>query len=125
MREARYTEAEWRTIDDMRRYWNAMCDCDVVPIDTDDLTEVKRFAGGFNATIGDGGSLVALMANMEARNGRLALFGEEGGDRRVAGFGRELAHLRCRWAIGEVSARGGRVRKAPRRGGWRAGSLRG
>lgn len=29
-----------------------------------------------NATIGDGGSLVALMANMEARNGRLALFGD-------------------------------------------------
>ena len=39
MREPRYTEAEWRTIDDMRRYWNAMCDCDVVPIDTDDLKE--------------------------------------------------------------------------------------
>lgn len=39
MREPRYTEAEWRTIDDMRRYWNAMCDCDIVPIDTDDLKE--------------------------------------------------------------------------------------
>lgn len=39
MSQARYTEDEWRTIDDMRRYWSAMCDCDVVPIDTDDLKD--------------------------------------------------------------------------------------
>lgn len=45
MREPRYTEAEWRTIDDMRRYWNAMCDCDVVPIDTDDLKERMEAMG--------------------------------------------------------------------------------
>lgn len=45
MEEPRYTEAEWRTIDDMRRYWNAICDCDVVPIDTDDLKERMEAIG--------------------------------------------------------------------------------
>lgn len=39
MREPRYTEAEWRTIDDLRRYWNEMCDCDVIAIDTDDFKD--------------------------------------------------------------------------------------
>lgn len=45
MREPRYTEAEWRTIDDMRRYWKAMCDCDIVPIDTDDLKDRMEAMG--------------------------------------------------------------------------------
>lgn len=44
-RKHRYTEDEWRTIDDMRRYWNAMCYCDVVPIDTDDLKERMEAMG--------------------------------------------------------------------------------
>lgn len=39
MRQPRYTEAEWRAIDDMRRHWNDLCDCDVIPIDSDDLKE--------------------------------------------------------------------------------------
>lgn len=38
------TEVEWRTQDDLRKYWNAMCDCDLVPIDTDDFKErLERF----------------------------------------------------------------------------------
>lgn len=39
MRQPRYTDSEWRTIDDMRRYWNALCDCDAIPIDSDDFKE--------------------------------------------------------------------------------------
>lgn len=28
MREKRYTEAEWRAIDDLRNNWGRFCDCD-------------------------------------------------------------------------------------------------
>jgi hypothetical protein len=33
------TEVEWRTLDELRKYWDAMCMCDHVPIDTDDFKE--------------------------------------------------------------------------------------
>jgi len=33
------TEDEWRARDDLRKYWHAFCDCDVIPIDTDDFTD--------------------------------------------------------------------------------------
>lgn len=35
----RMTEEQWRTIDEIRRYWGAICDCDVVPIDTDEFKD--------------------------------------------------------------------------------------
>lgn len=35
----RMTKEEWRTIDELRRYWSAICDCDEVPIDTDEFKE--------------------------------------------------------------------------------------
>lgn len=35
----RMTEEQWRTIDELRRYWSAICDCDVVPIDTDEFKD--------------------------------------------------------------------------------------
>ena len=28
MAERRYTEAEWRAIDDLRKHWGSFCDCD-------------------------------------------------------------------------------------------------
>lgn len=37
--EEKLTEAEWQARDDLRRYWSAFCDADVIPIDTDDFTE--------------------------------------------------------------------------------------
>lgn len=33
------TEDEWRARDDLRKYWHAFCDCDVIPIDRDDFTD--------------------------------------------------------------------------------------
>lgn len=35
----RLTEDEWRARDDLRSYWNAFCDADVIPIDRDDFTD--------------------------------------------------------------------------------------
>lgn len=32
------TDDEWRTRDDLRKYWHAFCYCDVIPIDRDDFT---------------------------------------------------------------------------------------
>lgn len=37
--EEKLTEAEWQARDDLRRYWSALCDADVIPIDRDDFTE--------------------------------------------------------------------------------------
>lgn len=33
------TEAEWAARDDLRKYWNAFCDCDLIPIDRDRFIE--------------------------------------------------------------------------------------
>lgn len=38
MGEPLMTEAQWRTLDDFRKYWNAFADADVIPIDGDDFT---------------------------------------------------------------------------------------
>lgn len=35
----RMTEEQWRTVDELRRYWGAICDCDIVPIDTDEFKD--------------------------------------------------------------------------------------
>jgi hypothetical protein len=33
------TEDEWRARDDLRTYWHAFCDADIIPIDRDDFTD--------------------------------------------------------------------------------------
>lgn len=33
------TEGEWRARDDLRKYWGAFCDADIIPIGRDDFTE--------------------------------------------------------------------------------------
>jgi hypothetical protein len=33
------TEDEWRARDDLRKYWHAFCDADVIPIDREDFTD--------------------------------------------------------------------------------------
>lgn len=35
----RMTEEYWRTVNDLRMYWGAICDCDLVPIDTDEFKD--------------------------------------------------------------------------------------
>lgn len=35
----RMTEEYWRTVNELRMYWGAICDCDVVPIDTDEFMD--------------------------------------------------------------------------------------
>jgi hypothetical protein len=39
MSEPLMTEAQWRTLDDFRRYWYAFSQCDAIPIDGDDFTD--------------------------------------------------------------------------------------
>jgi len=34
-----FSEDEWRARDDLRKYWGAFCDADVIPIDRDDFTD--------------------------------------------------------------------------------------
>lgn len=44
MAEKRYTESEWRTIDDLRKNWGKFCDCD--PFDgSADFAERMEAAG--------------------------------------------------------------------------------
>lgn len=33
------TEEEWRARDDLRKYWGAFCDADIIPIERDDFTD--------------------------------------------------------------------------------------
>jgi hypothetical protein len=33
------TEEEWKARDDLRKYWGAFCDADIIPIDGDDFTD--------------------------------------------------------------------------------------
>lgn len=33
------TEDEWKARDDLRKYWSAFCDADVIPIDRDSFTD--------------------------------------------------------------------------------------
>lgn len=35
----RCTEDEWRARDDLRKYWNAFCDADLIPVDRDEFAE--------------------------------------------------------------------------------------
>lgn len=44
-REPRYTEREWRLIDEFRRYWGPLCDCDIIPIDSDEFRDHLEKAG--------------------------------------------------------------------------------
>lgn len=44
-REPRYTEREWRLIDEFRRYWGPFCNCDPIPIDSDDFLDRLKKAG--------------------------------------------------------------------------------
>ena len=39
MSEERLTEDEWKARDDLRKYWHAFCDADIIPIDRDEFTE--------------------------------------------------------------------------------------
>lgn len=45
MGELRMTEAEWRTLNDFRKYWHAFSQCDLIPIDGDDFTDRLEAAG--------------------------------------------------------------------------------